>query len=1173
MFLLNTRGLLAREPHVVEALILEAQPRHGEFNVLLFTETHQLPGQPLPTLQGYSLTASQPGTPSRCGKGRGGVAIYVRSSLVGRVQQWRCWEGVAWVCFRGETGRPLYLAACYLPPGRSSEELAMFFGRLQQDTVAAQAAGAEVCIGGDINARTACEPDWVESDAGYTLGESAAGLPELAPRIVLSQRNSCDGVVNSQGRALLGFCAAAGVGIANGRTDGDAHGEWTFHSLANAGKSVVDYFILSAELLGCAANRLVVCPPGDRFDHCGLALTVNWGVFTAASPVVSDRRVGPSPCGLEFCIEIAKIPGFVEAVAGAAAQAQLGAIEGAAEAATSLDQLSAACDGFCELVAQSLAEAGMRARGTGPARCPPAWQRHAERRPVTSRLRRQRRRALSRHDYALAVALNRQICAAARRHKRAQRRVRARELEELYSSDPAAFFKQLKGREDGPESSISTADWIAHFESLLAASTAPTGAPPSPPAPTTEAVVAAVGEGLGAHRGSQSPSGQSTLATARERLHGPFTTTELTAAMEGVPNGKSVLGALKPRLLKAASAHLAPALTSLLNACVRLGGLPSVWAMSALTPIRKPGADHLRCDGYRGIAVGTLPAKLYAAMLNARITSFAEAAGIRASGQAGFRKGYGCSDQQFALRALIERQRARGDSLYACFVDFKQAFDRINRTLLWEKLHRIGLGGWALQAVQALYADVPMCVRVPGGFTPAFQATSGVKQGCPLSPLLFGLFLDDFEAGLLQQAEAATLPTWHNGVAVPPLLYADDQALLATTPAGLRHQLGYLAQYCAKWGLEVNTKKTKVVVFSSSATARQGSFTYGGSQVDTVPVFRYLGMHFHQCQAFASAASYRAQAGRRAMHLLRRRMAENGLASPILSLKLFQTYVLPTLSYGAELWGPQLVIQGTAACERTHTEFLRSLLGVRCSTPKLTLLAETGQLPLAAHWTKQIARFVNRLRKMEDSRIARQALLDNIHLATTMPPGTPLARQPWAAQVHRLLADAGAPGLLDGGPSVNIAELTAALIDRHIGSYTSASVMVQRYVADVWEGGLASDTYAPAMYLHAVPERRGRQRLAQLRTGSHWLAEATGRWERRPRDQRLCPHCHDGLEDAHHVVFQCPLYQGLRDKFAGLFEGPDTMTSFLGQARQPELAQFVHLCHAAHEVAREPQVD
>ncbi|EFN52444.1 hypothetical protein CHLNCDRAFT_138984 [Chlorella variabilis] len=189
---------------------------------------------------------------------------------------------------------------------------------------------------------------------------------------------------------------------------------------------------------------------------------------------------------------------------------------------------------------------------------------------------------------------------------------------------------------------------------------------------------------------------------------------------------------------------------------------------------------------------------------------------------------------------------------------------------------------------------------------------------------------------------------------VPPLFYADDQALLATTPAGLRFQLGYLESYCAAWGLTVNTKKTQVVVYTTGrAAATEERFRYGGNEVETVPTFRYLGVHLHCRQAFASAASYRAEAGRRAMHLLRRRLAENGLQDPLLSMRAFKSYVLPTLSYGADLG---------AAADFAGQDGMR---------------AEMGQLPLPAYWTLQVARFVSNLQAMGGERVARLAMLDS----------------------------------------------------------------------------------------------------------------------------------------------------------------------------------------------------
>ena len=94
---------------------------------------------------------------------------------------------------------------------------------------------------------------------------------------------------------------------------------------------------------------------------------------------------------------------------------------------------------------------------------------------------------------------------------------------------------------------------------------------------------------------------------------------------------------------------------------------------------------------------------------------------------------------------------------------------------------------------------------------------------------------------------------------------------------------------------------------------------------------------------------------------------------------------------------------------------------------------------------------------------------------------------------------------------------------------------------------------APAMfgwhkaYLDAVRRRQDRETLAQLRAGLHWGAEETGRWLLRPRGERVCPHCYDGIEDAPHMPLVCPLYAPLHVQFPDLFSDPLPPHRFLRQ--------------------------
>ena len=79
--------------------------------------------------------------------------------------------------------------------------------------------------------------------------------------------------------------------------------------------------------------------------------------------------------------------------------------------------------------------------------------------------------------------------------------------------------------------------------------------------------------------------------------------------------------------------------------------------------------------------------------------------------------------------------------------------------------------------------------------------------------------------------------------------------------------------------------------------------------------------------------------------------------------------------------------------------------------------------------------------------------------------------------------------------------------------------MLWHYVEAVRGGELAVEGYGRVLYLDVVRERKRREALAQLRTGSHWWAEETGRWVGVAREHRMCPHCGGGVEHMARMVF------------------------------------------------------
>ncbi len=623
---------------------------------------------------------------------------------------------------------------------------------------------------------------------------------------------------------------------------------------------------------------------------------------------------------------------------------------------------------------------------------------------------------------------------------------------------------------------------------------------------------------------------------------------------------------------------------------------------------------------HRGITVGDIIGKLYATILDQRLSSWAENAGIRAKGQAGFRKAYRTTDNMFILRCLMDKARSKSEKLYACFVDFKKAFDTVPRAQLWEHLHQLGIRGAFLSALISMYRNVQACVQTPTeGLTPLFCCSLGVKQGCPLSPTLFGLYVDSLESLLMHNIHMTHAPEL-DGVKIPCLLYADDIVILSRAPIGLQASLDMLHTFCDRQGLTVNLKKTQVVVFNDrshlATYLSNEQFQYMGTQLDKVEQYCYLGIIFHRKADFKAAVEVLAVAARKAMFGMMRRCATMGITNSQLKCQLFDTLVQPVLSYGCEVWGTQYMHSGCEVLEKVHKIFLRKLLGVRKSTAHFMMCGEVGRLPLQFVWQKHVLKFYNRLVDFREAGSTRLLMS-----AFQWVSGQREVKHSWAAQLqqwiiangaqdpapgagvtqegnHRSgsygssasptdsqtqsehaqpqahghtplageMVDAsavasqlcGTPILTPSPEALEIEELMETAKLAYMRSNTvNASRKMMQYVSI--HGG---DWGTMADYLTWDLCKSHRVELARFRLGAHSLEVETGRWKRVEYEHRLCQYCktvgQHHIEDEHHFIFECPLYHDIRETFHSCYDVSRNLFSFFGSKCGTSVAPLIH---------------
>ena len=172
------------------------------------------------------------------------------------------------------------------------------------------------------------------------------------------------------------------------------------------------------------------------------------------------------------------------------------------------------------------------------------------------------------------------------------------------------------------------------------------------------------------------------------------------------------------------------------------------------------------------------------------------------------------------------------------------------------------------------------------------------------------------------------------------LLYADDTVIFATDPATFQRNLNVFLEYTKLWKLDVNYLKTKVMIFGFR-NLDNFRFELDGNTIDIVDTFKYLGVYFSKSRTFYKARKHCYDQGKKAMHLLLKRIRT--LNIPLdLQLKLFDNTIVPILLYGSEIWG----FENTGLIEKLQNDFLRKITHLRKSTPIYILQAELGRYTL-----------------------------------------------------------------------------------------------------------------------------------------------------------------------------------------------------------------------------------
>jgi len=171
-----------------------------------------------------------------------------------------------------------------------------------------------------------------------------------------------------------------------------------------------------------------------------------------------------------------------------------------------------------------------------------------------------------------------------------------------------------------------------------------------------------------------------------------------------------------------------------------------------MIPLEKK-TNITECQDYRTISLISHASKIILKILTKRIEAKATAVNWITNEQFGFRKGVGTRDAIGVLRTLGARSLQHNKDLYICFIHYEKAFDRVNWYKLTRALVKLGVYWRDRRLIYRLYKNQSVVIRINGLHPDACQLGRGVRQGCPLYPLLFNTYIQQLIEEALENRE------------------------------------------------------------------------------------------------------------------------------------------------------------------------------------------------------------------------------------------------------------------------------------------------------------------------------------------------------------------------------------------------------------------------------------
>ena len=270
----------------------------------------------------------------------------------------------------------------------------------------------------------------------------------------------------------------------------------------------------------------------------------------------------------------------------------------------------------------------------------------------------------------------------------------------------------------------------------------------------------------------------------------------------------------------------------------KINDTPEEWLEALQWNIFKEGKKE-ELNNYRPIALCNTIYKIQTLLIKERMEEITTEENLIHPSQHGFTKHRTTSHNIIALKTIIHKDKLEQRETHLLFLDIAGAYDSVPHEALWCTLAKNPSIQPYAMIIQQMYSKATTQIITSVGLTDKIQIERGVRQGDPLSPLLFNLFINEVITKVYKQHRGWRTKNQN----YPTLAFADDLVLCANTRRDLQTITKKVIRFLRKNHMNINTKKT---IYTSSNRRRRSIHLQHNTKIKEVKkgkAVRYLGAY------------------------------------------------------------------------------------------------------------------------------------------------------------------------------------------------------------------------------------------------------------------------------------------------------------------------------------------